>query len=120
MKEDLGEVIPENSSADLGEVRADVVLERGRSEEATLLTSGEDNVGLWPPYSDVGLRLKGVTEEDTSDWSVRTDSEVAEDEDVASDAVEEPVELGWMLSKVFERRNLVFGVEESSSRSGTE
>lgn len=58
--------------------------------------------------------------DDASECSVRADIDVADVDEVASDVVEEPVELAWTLSSVFDLRKRVLGVGELSSRRGTE
>lgn len=48
------------------------------------------------------------------------DKEVADVDVVASDVVEDPVELACMLSSVLDRRSRVLEDDELSSRRGTE
>ena len=102
-------------SGDSGVVREDAVKDLGRRPREYL--SEEDEVPYIPPYTDV-LRCRLLLEE-TSE-KVRDDAEVTEDEDVTSDAVEDPVEVGSSASSVRVRWYWMDGSGLSSSRNGTE
>lgn len=64
--------------------------------------SEEGGVEYTSPYTEVGLRCRPLAE-DESESKVREDADVTDDEDVASDAVDEPVELGSRVSIVRDR-----------------
>lgn len=66
------------------------------------LSDGDDGVEYTFPYTEVGLRCRPLAE-DESERKVRDEAEVTEDDDVASDAVDEPVELGSSVSIVRDR-----------------